>query len=87
MSNADNTLVLPVNKIIRLLITGVNVIHSFGVHSLGLKFDGIPGRLNALSIVFARAGYFKGTCMELCGLLHGYMPIKINVLPIVVKIY
>jgi cytochrome c oxidase subunit 2 len=38
----DNNLILPVNKWIRLLITGVNVIHSFGLHSLGLRFDGIP---------------------------------------------
>ena len=33
----DNNLILPVNKWIRLLVTGVNVIHSLGVHSLGLK--------------------------------------------------
>ncbi len=39
----DNNLILPVNKWIRLLITGVNVIHSFGLHSLGLRFDGIHG--------------------------------------------
>ena len=30
----DNNLILPVNKWIRLLITGVNVIHSFGLHFL-----------------------------------------------------
>ena len=73
----DNNLILPVNKWIRLLITGVNVIHSFGVHSLGLKFDGIPGRLNSVSFQFARLGFFRGACMEFCGILHAYMPIKI----------
>ena len=42
----DNNLILPVNKWIRLMVTGVNVIHSFGLSTLGLKFDGIPGILN-----------------------------------------
>jgi cytochrome c oxidase subunit 2 len=79
----DNNLILPVNKWIRLLVTGVNVIHSFGVHSLGLKFDGIPGRLNSVSLQFARAGFFRGACMELCGILHAYMPIKIHAVPVV----
>ena len=73
----DNNLILPVNKWIRLLITGVNVIHSFGLHSLGLRFDGIPGRLNSVSFQFARLGFFRGACMEFCGILHAYMPIKI----------
>ena len=59
------------------MVTGVNVIHSFGVQSLGLRFDGIPGRLNSVSFQFARVGFFRGACMELCGMLHAYMPIKI----------
>lgn len=42
----DNNLILPVNKWIRLLVTSINIIHSWGVHSLGLKHDGIPGILN-----------------------------------------
>ena len=66
----DNLLLFPANKWIRLLITGVNVIHSFGLPSLGLRFDGIPGRLNAVAFQFSRAGFFRGACMELCGMLH-----------------
>ena len=66
----DNNLILPTNKWIRLLVTAVNVIHSFGLPTLGLRFDGIPGRLNAVAFQFARAGFFRGTCMELCGMLH-----------------
>lgn len=42
----DNYLLLFNGKWIRLLVTSINVIHSWGVHSLGLKFDGIPGILN-----------------------------------------
>jgi len=73
----DNNLILPTNKWIRLLLTGINVIHSFGIPSLGLRFDGIPGRLNSISFECIRVGFFRGACMELCGMLHGYMPIKI----------
>ena len=82
----DNNLILPVNKWIRLLITGVNVIHSFGLHSLGLRFDGIPGRLNSVSFQFARLGFFRGACMEFCGILHAYMPIKILAVALVIII-
>ena len=82
----DNNLILLVNKWIRLLVTGVNVIHSLGVHSLGLKFDGIPGRLNSVSFQFARLGFFRGACMEFCGILHAYMPIKILAVALVIII-
>ena len=49
----------------------VDLVHkAFGLPTLGLRFDGIPGRLNAVAFQFARAGFFRGTCMELCGMLH-----------------
>ena len=36
----------PVNKIVRVQVTGVDVIHAFSVPSFGVKIDAIPGRLN-----------------------------------------
>ena len=68
---------LPWNKWIKLSITGINVIHSFGLSTLGLKFDGIPGRLNSLYFQFTRLGFYRGQCYEFCGLLHYGMPIKL----------
>jgi cytochrome c oxidase subunit 2 len=74
----DNSLVLPTNTSIRLLVTSNDVIHSFAVPSLGLKSDAIPGRLNATGLIINRTSNYYGQCSELCGVLHGFMPISIN---------
>ncbi len=43
---ADNEMVVPVNKIVHVLVTGADVIHSFNVPSFGIKIDAVPGRIN-----------------------------------------
>src|ERR1700728_3895169 len=42
----DNELVVPVNKVVHVLVTGADVIHSFNVVSFGIRIDAIPGRIN-----------------------------------------
>lgn len=74
----DNSLVLPVNTSIRLIVTSNDVIHSFAVPSLGIKSDAIPGRLNTIGFIINRTSDFYGQCSELCGVLHGFMPIMIK---------
>ena len=74
----DNRIIVPVNTTIRLIVTSSDVIHSFGVPSLGLKLDAIPGRLNQTSFFIDRPGVYYGQCSELCGILHGFMPIVIE---------
>ncbi len=73
----DNSLHLPVGVPIRLLITSADVIHSWAVPSLGVKVDAIPGRLNEVYLLIFREGEFYGQCSELCGVNHGFMPIKV----------
>lgn len=73
----DNSLHLPVGIPIRLLITSVDVIHSWAIPSLGVKVDAIPGRLNEVYVLIFREGEFYGQCSELCGVNHGFMPIKV----------
>lgn len=74
----DNYLVLPVNTSIRLLVTSNDVIHSFAIPSLAIKCDAIPGRLNSTGLIFTRPSTYYGQCSELCGILHGFMPIGIH---------
>ena len=76
--DVDNNVVVPVDTNIRFIVTGQDVIHSFAVPSLGIKIDGIPGRLNQVSTIVEREGLFYGQCSELCGVLHGFMPICIE---------
>ena len=42
----DNEVVVPVNKVVHVLVTGADVIHSFAMPSFGIKIDAVPGRLN-----------------------------------------
>lgn len=76
--SVDNYLVLPVNISIRLLVTSTDVIHSFAVPSLGFKLDAIPGRLNSTGLIITHPTFYYGQCSELCGFLHGMMPIGIQ---------
>jgi cytochrome c oxidase subunit 2 len=78
---ADNRLVLPVGRPIKLIITGADVIHSFAVPSLWMKMDAVPGRLNEKSLLIEKPGVYYGQCSELCGARHGFMPIAIEALP------
>lgn len=78
--NVENYLVLPIDTSIRLLVSSMDVIHSFAVPALALKIDAIPGRLNSIGFLIDRPGIYYGQCSELCGILHGFMPIALKAL-------
>jgi cytochrome c oxidase subunit II len=75
----DNEMVVPVNKVVHVLVTGADVIHSFAVPSFGVRIDAIPGRLNDTWFKSTKEGTFYGQCSELCGKDHSYMPIVVHV--------
>jgi cytochrome c oxidase subunit 2 len=77
--SADNELVVPVNKVVRVQVTGADVIHAFAVPSFGIKIDAIPGRLNETWFQATREGVYYGQCSELCGKDHAFMPIMVRV--------
>mmetsp|Transcript_26621 Transcript_26621/g.29671 ORF Transcript_26621/g.29671 Transcript_26621/m.29671 type:complete len:83 (-) Transcript_26621:286-534(-) len=67
------------NMELRVLISGIDVIHSFGIQGLGCKMDAVPGRVHGITVFLKRPGMFYGQCSELCGVEHGYMPIAVEV--------
>ena len=79
MLGVDNELVVPVNKVVRVQVTGADVIHSFAVPAFGIKIDAIPGRLNETWFKATKTGMFYGQCSELCGKDHAFMPIAVRV--------
>nr|YP_010318762.1 cytochrome c oxidase subunit II [Asemonea sichuanensis]ULX45811.1 cytochrome c oxidase subunit II [Asemonea sichuanensis] len=79
--DVDNCLFLPCKTNIRMLISGMDVIHSWTIPSLGVKADAIPGRLNQLFFNMNRVGLFFGECSEICGANHSFMPIMIMSVP------
>jgi cytochrome c oxidase subunit 2 len=75
----DNEMVVPVNKVVRVLVVGADVIHSFAVPSFGIKVDAIPGRVNETWFKAEREGTYYGQCSQLCGRDHAFMPIAVRV--------
>lgn len=77
----DNEAVLPIGTVIRMQVTGADVIHSFMVPSLGLQKFAVPGRLNEIWTKIDRAGVYYGQCSQICGADHAFMPIVIRAVP------
>jgi cytochrome c oxidase subunit 2 len=75
----DNAMVVPVNKIVRVQVTGADVIHSYAVPAFGIKIDAVPGRLNETWFKATKEGIYYGQCSELCGKDHAFMPIEVRV--------
>ena len=42
----DNELVVPVNKVVKVMITANDVLHAWALPSFGVKRDAVPGRIN-----------------------------------------
>jgi cytochrome c oxidase subunit 2 len=76
---ATEPLVVPVDKTVRVLVTGADVIHAFAVPSFGVITDAVPGRVNETWFKADRTGVFYGQCRELCGVDHAFMPIEVHV--------
>jgi cytochrome c oxidase subunit 2 len=75
----DNEMVVPVNKVVHVIVTGADVIHSFNVPSFGIRIDAVPGRINETWFKATTEGMFYGQCSELCGKDHSFMPIAVRV--------
>ena len=77
----NKRVLLPSNTHLRLLVTSVDVLHSWTIPSFGVKVDACPGRLNQVNVFLKRIGMFFGQCSEICGVSHGFMPIALLVVP------
>lgn len=76
--SVDNVIVLPINTNIKLQTTASDVIHSWAVPAFGVKVDAVPGRLNERWFNIKKPGVYYGQCSELCGRMHGFMPIVVR---------
>ena len=75
----DNEVVVPVNKVVKVLITANDVLHAWALPSFGVKRDAVPGRINETWFKADKVGTFYGQCSELCGIQHAFMPITVRV--------
>lgn len=74
----DRRVVIPTDVFVSLSITSTDVIHSWAVPQLGIKIDAIPGRIANTILHSFMDGVYYGQCSELCGVLHGFMPICVE---------
>ncbi|HET6389742.1 cytochrome c oxidase subunit II [Hyphomicrobium sp.] len=75
----DQEVAVPVNKVVDVLVTSNDVIHSWTIPSFGVKMQAVPGRVSAVWFKATKVGSYHGQCAVLCGKLHSAMPITIRV--------
>jgi cytochrome c oxidase subunit 2 len=73
-------LVLPANTLVELHVTSLDAVHSFWAYELGVKADANPGVDNIAYVKVKKTRTFQIRCAELCGLWHGAMSGKGEVL-------
>jgi cytochrome c oxidase subunit 2 len=74
------TLVLPVDKTVKIHLQSRDVIHSFWIIDFLYKKDMVPGRDNNYwSFTPTREGEYAGKCAELCGEYHSMMLFNVKV--------
>lgn len=75
----DRRLVTPVNTPIEVCVTSHDVIHSWAIPQLGVKYDAVPGKIISFVLIANMIGVYNGQCSELRGVNHGFMPIEVQV--------
>jgi cytochrome c oxidase subunit 2 len=75
----DNAMVVPVNKVIKVEMTGADVIHAWAVPAFAVMHSAVPGRLGETWFKATQEGVYFGQCTALCGAGHAYMPIVVKV--------
>jgi cytochrome c oxidase subunit 2 len=72
-------LVLPANKQTVLMLTSIDVIHSFWVPQFRVKQDAVPGIERELRVTPTELGDYSLLCTELCGERHAFMTAPVRV--------
>jgi len=78
----SDQLYLPVNKPVLLMLSSLDVIHSFWVPEFRVKQDALPGGPNfvrELRLTPTKIGVYELVCAELCGQGHTQMVAKVPV--------
>jgi len=72
-SEAIDTLVVPVHRVVTLDVVSADVAHSWWVPALGGKIDAIPGKTNHTWFEAEKTGSYAIRCAEFCGIQHAAM--------------
>jgi cytochrome c oxidase subunit II len=75
----SNTLLLPVDRPVKLLLRSKDVLHNFYVPNFRVKMDSVPGQVSYQWFTPTRTGDFEVLCAEYCGIGHFNMRAYIKV--------
>jgi cytochrome c oxidase subunit II len=74
-----NTMVVPVNREVEVILRSEDVIHSFFIPSMRFKQDAVPGLAIKMHFTPITIGDYEIACAELCGLghykMHGHVQV------------
>lgn len=74
-----DTLVLPINKPVKIDLFSPDVLHGFSVPSFRIKEDVVPGKNNYSWFVPGEIGEYDLFCTVYCGVSHSYMTAIIKI--------
>lgn len=77
---AADTLYVPVNKPVKLVMESVDVNHAFFIPAFRIKEDIMHGRKTFLPFTAEQIGSYDVACAEYCGLNHSTMYTKVKVI-------
>lgn len=75
-----DTLVIPMNKAVKLNLHSEDVIHSLFIPAFRIKEDVMPGDSNWMWFIGQQEGSYSILCAEYCGDRHSYMISKVDVI-------
>lgn len=78
-ADADNRLVVPVGKTVRLVTKGDQVVYRWGIPAIGALVDALPGRPNETWFSASSEGRYTSEYEALCSASHVFIPIEIDV--------
>ncbi|MDD4969450.1 MAG: cytochrome c oxidase subunit II [Paludibacter sp.] len=80
-NKVSDTLVLPLNKPVRVDLVSRDVIHGFFIPAFRIKEDCVPGQNNYSWFIPGELGDFDLLCSAYCGVNHSYMSAIIRIVP------
>lgn len=75
-------LIVPVGRTVKVLLTSSDLHHSWGVPSLGVRGEAVPGKITQLWFRATKTGTYYGLCSSLCGTRALDMPIAVQVVSV-----
>ena len=81
-NKTSDTLVLPIDKAVRVDLFSRDVIHGFFVPAFRIKEDCVPGKNNYCWFIPGEIGDFDLLCSAYCGVNHSYMAAIIRIIPL-----